>query len=486
MIEKLIAANPRRKFLKHLGLGGGLLLGGLCNNLITSKSFAAHIASVVPKTLVNIMLYGGSDLRFVFAPAPASDPVYIDQYWNARRNLYDGSYSSYADMFANEYTLVTDPVSGTVQFGIHNAAGWLSSQFSVGNVAIISNTYASLNRSHDHSQLMVLSGDLQAPRTRLDRAGWGGRLVESMTGLPNVVELSDDLQLFCNGSDSSFRLAQVIHAANAREMGLPNPDPDGTSRDDAQIRALNAYYTARGAEIDVEKPAEWQFRRFFQHHDSLRQFGDLMANRLSTHPIPPLLDPANFVLNRESFAQQCRNIYDVCLAQDILSFRVLSMSYGGWDSHDNQAAEITPNIQDVLGASGGLATVISQLNNDIPSAGSNLVFNLSWDFGRQIAANGANGTDHGRGNHSILIGSPVQGGLYGDLFPEREANPDPADSQGRTPFEIRGRDIDGLTSLEHLWARTCEWLEPGTGNVVFPNYQSSPIETGVDLSNILV
>ena len=468
MIEKLITANPRRKFLKHLGMGGGMLLGGLATNLMSSKSFAAHISTDVPKTLVNIMLYGGSDLRFVFAPAPASDPTYVSQYWNARRNLYDGSYASYAEMFANEYTLVTDPVGGSIQFGIHNAASWLSSQFNAGNVAIVANTYASLNRSHDHSQLMVLSGDLQASRTNEDREGWGGRLVESMAALPNVVELSGDLQLFCNGSDSSFRLAQVIHAANAREMGLPNPDPGGNSRDDAQIRALNAYYHARAAEIDAEKPANWPFRKFFQHHDSLRQFGDQMTNRLSSHPIPPSLHPANFILNRGSFAQQCRNLYDVCLAQDILSFRVLSMSYGGWDSHDNQAAEIVPNLQDVLGASGGLAAVVSQLNADIPSAESNLVFNISWDFGRQIAANGANGTDHGRGNYSILIGNPVQGGLYGDLFPQREANPDPADSQGRTPYEIPGRDIDGLTSLEHLWAQTCEWLEPGTGNMVFP------------------
>ena len=274
----------RRQFLGSMLYGPPALSAVLGLGTAGSAAFAAHGAVTVPKTLVNLMLYGGADLRYLFAPAPDYDPVYVDQYWTARRNLYSGSYATYADMFASEYTLVTDPLTGVFTFGIHNTAGWLASEFGAGNVAVIANTFASLNRRHDHSQLIVQTGDLVAGRTDYDREGWGGRLVEAMSGSPNVVELSNEVQVFCNGSDASFRLAQVVHAEDAREMGIASAAPGGTSRDDAQIRAVNAYYAARGVEMDIEKPANWPFRKFFQHHAALREFGDAMQARLSGHP----------------------------------------------------------------------------------------------------------------------------------------------------------------------------------------------------------
>ena len=162
------------------------------------------------------------------------------------------------------------------------------------------------------------------------------------------------------------------------------------------------------------------------------------------------------------------------------------MSYGSWDTHTNQPFSIQSNLQDVVGTGGGLDTVMTQLASDVPSAANNLVFTFPWDFGRQLAANGSNGTDHGRGSYTVLAGSPVQGGIYGEFFPQREALPDPEDSQGRSPFEISGRDIDGLTSLEHVWARASNWLQAGSGDAVFPGHALSPLETGVDLTNLFI
>ncbi len=474
----------RRRFLGSMLYAPPALAAIMGLGVSPSRVFASHGAVPMPRTLVNLMLYGGADFRYLFAPDPAYDPGYVDQYWTARRSLYNGSYSTYADMFSVEYTQVTDPLTGTHNFGIHNSAGWLASEFTAGNVAVISNTYGSLNRRHDHSQLIVQAGDLTAGITDYDREGWGGRLVENLTGAPNVVELSGEVQIFCKGSEANHRLAKVIHAEDAREIGLPSAAIGGTSMDDAQIRALKAYYSARGIEIDTEKPADWPYRKYFQHHTSLITFGDSMDSRLADHPLPGALTAPAFDLISNSFERQCRNLYDMCLAQDILNYRVLSMSYGGWDTHTNQTARIQANLQDVLGIGGGLATVMGQLAIDIPSAVSNLVLTFPWDFGRQLAANGSNGTDHGRGGSTVLAGSPVQGGVYGELFPLRESLPDPVDSQGRTPYQISGQDIDGLTSLEHVWARACEWLEAGSSSVVFPNYALSPLEAGVDFTSL--
>lgn len=461
----------RRRFLQQMIAGNAMLAGS--SSLPTQSLWAAPAA--VPPTLVNIMLYGGADLRFMLAPDPLSaNPLYKEQYWQARRALY-GNYASYEDMYTAEYTTV----SGAVNFGIHNSCGWLIQQFQQGNATIIANSYGSLNRRHDHSQLIVQSGDLLTERTLLDRDGWGGRTVEHLAGMPTVLELSSGVQTFCKGSNPNFRLAQVIHAQNMRDMGLPQPSATGNSSDDKLIRALSAYYNARGAEIDSEYPDNWPFRKFFQHHQSIQTFGNAIAAELESISMPAAL--SNLNLNSGSFEQQCRNLYDACQTAGVLNYRIMSMSYGGWDTHTEQSGRIIGNLNDLLGASGGLATSTEEMSSQ---ARDNLVFHLSWDFGRQLAANGSSGTDHGRGNYTILIGHPLQGGIHGELFPDREALPDPEDSQSRSPFQIPGRDIDGLTSLEHIWSAHCNWLQPGTGSSVFPNASSSPIEPGVNLGSL--
>ena len=477
----------RRNFLKSglYGAGAAALSGGI-SLAWPNVGFAAHSAATVPRTLVNIMLLGGADLRFAFVPTPTHDPVYVDQFWtarNARSTLYTQGYPDYASMYAAEYQTVTDAASG-FSFGIHNSCGWLVQQFNAGNVAIVANAFGSLNRRHDHSQNIVNTGDAMATQFILDRDGWGGRLAEAATGVPNVVSISPSVSLFSKGTDPTDRLAQVIHGKDMRNIALPNVDPALNVDHSRNVtrRALIAYYKERGIEIESEKPGSWPYRRFFKHNDSLRFFGGQIDARLADHSMPASL--ASLDLNRNEVELQSRNIYDCCLTPDILNLKVISMTVNGWDSHVNEQSSLSRYLQDILGTGGGLDTVTTQLAADVPTANDNLVYSFSSDFGRQLAVNGDRGTDHGRGSYSILVGNDVNGGVYGEMFPQREAIPDPADSQGRTAFEIPGRDIDGLTSVERINSLACDWAAPGTGSIVFPSANSSDIETGVDLSGL--
>ncbi len=461
----------RRLFLQRMLAGSALLAGS--SLLPHQRAMAAPVP--IPRTLVHVMLSGGADLRFAFAPDPlTADPVYIEQYWKARRALY-GNYADFASMYAAQFTTV----NGGAGFGLHNSCGWLIEQFNQGNASIAANTYGSLNRRHDHSQLIIESGDLQASRTFIDRDGWGGRLVETLSGAPNVLELSNEVLTFCNGSNASFRLEKVIHAQNMRDMGLPQARPGSSSSDSNLIRALSAYYAARGQEIEIEKPGEWPYRKFFQHHTAITTFGNAIQAQLDATPMPSSLQNLN--INSSSFRQQCRNLFDAGQLFGTLNYRVMSMSYGGWDTHTSQNGRIVDNLSDILGINGGLATATRALSSQV---NDNLVFHFTSDFGRQLMANGSNGTDHGRGSYTIMVGRPLQGGTFGDIFPQREALPDPQDSQGRTPYEISGRDIKGLTSLEHIWAEHCEWLQAGTGGIMFPGAAASPIEAGVSFASL--
>lgn len=471
----------RRDFLKAGFASAAMVGAGLGTGLYGRPAMASV---PVPRTLVNVMLLGGSDLRYAIVPHPSHDPVYIEQFWTAREPLYTENYADYAAMYASEYQTVQDTRTG-FEFGIHNSCGWLAQQFTDGNVAIIANVFGSLNRRHDHSQLIVNTGDVLADRLIYSRDGWGGRLVETLGGASNVVSISSDVSIFCQGSNQANRLARVIHAQNTRDIALPNVNPEKsvTHRSNILTRALKGYYEQRGSEVAESKAASWPYHRFFQHNSAFRSFGDAVDQRLATQDLPAPL--SNLDLNNNSFEQQCRNIYDCCLVPDILGLSTLSMDYGGWDTHKDQQVRINRNLQDIFGSNGGLDVLYEALAQNIPAASDSLLFNFASDFGRQLAVNGSRGTDHGRGSYSIVIGHAVNGGVFGDMFPLREALPDPADSLGRTPFQITGRDIDGLTAVGRINSALCDWLQPGSGAQVFPDAPSSAVENGLDLSQLL-
>jgi uncharacterized protein (DUF1501 family) len=470
----------RRDFLRNsmyasvaAGAGIGLPLNAM----------AACSAVDMDRTFVNLMLYGGMDSKFMFMPNPNHlNGNYVDKIWAARANLYNGGYQSYSEMFNNEYLLTS---YNGFDFGIYKRCGWLKSEFDAGRVAIIANSFCSKNRRHDQSQLNANVGEPVFGELHYDRDGWGGRLVENLQGATNTVELSHEISIFGNSTTAGERLSQVIHAQDMRNIALPNYDGGNlTTRRNILSRSLKSYYEARGTEVAGQTDSPYAL--FFQHNTAFREFGDAVETRLGDcGALPVELSGLNLYSNH--FEQQCRNLYDVCLASDVLNARTISMRYDGWDTHNSQSNRIGNNLEDLFGVSGGLSTAMTQiaalptLNN--PRSDS-LVFFLSSDFGRQLRANGDNGTDHGRGLYSLLIGKDVTGGLYGEMFPEREAN---LDANQRIPLETSGADVLGQTSTERILSEVCDWMAPNTGigNSVFPGVSSSAIEPGVVLNGIL-
>ena len=161
------------------------------------------------------------------------------------------------------------------------------------------------------------------------------------------------------------------------------------------------------------------------------------------------------------------------------------MRYDGWDTHNGQYGRISGNLSALFGATGGLATAMSEINL-LPASGApvadQLMFCFTSDFGRQLRANGDRGTDHGRGIYTILVGTDVNGGVYGEMFPEREAN---LDGNGRIPLQTSGADIEGRTSTELVLGKVCEWAQPSSSGAVFPDANPSDVESPGLLDNLL-
>lgn len=465
----------RREFIYHAAVTSAA--AGMAGGLPLSVLGSGGTRTDLPRSLVNVMLHGGADFRYMLMPAPSHPGgAYVEAIWSARRSLYGADYGSYAEMFDHEYLLASDPFTG-LEFGIHERCGWLHGEFAAGRVAIVANAYCSRNRRHDQSILNADAGEPDLAQLNFDRDGWGGRLVEAIGGTANVVELGQSVSVFGKGSTPGARLERVVHAQDTRNMELAGVDGEISpgSRRNVLARALHAWYKARGPEVALEHGPEWPFHTFFQHHASLQEFGLAVRQRMEQcGPLPAQLQ--ELALNREEFAQQCKNLYDACQMPDVLGSRVLSMNYGGWDTHDNEAVEMGGNLEDLFGASGGLAVTVPLIGS-LPyleqPAHEQLLFYFASDFGRQLRSNGAAGTDHGRGTYALLMGYAVRGGIYGELFPEREINPD---GGGRVPMDTPGADIEGLTSTEHILAGACGWVSPGASKTVFPGAASAGIE----------
>ncbi|NNC99929.1 MAG: DUF1501 domain-containing protein, partial [Gammaproteobacteria bacterium] len=333
-----------------------------------------------------------------------------------------------------------------------------------------------------------------------------------------------------NGDLTAIDNSALVSVQNSRELGLYGFDETrdrNYERRQKLAGSLQTYYAA----LRQETPNTDAYEKFMDHEQKVRLFGELIDERLdfaeplliralyanttsdtgestgiNLDPDPdpnPNANNARRVLRRTDFGRQIRNLYDVIASNDLLNLRVASMSYGGWDTHENQRRDANPgdvddpntnrgiesNYKDIFGGPGGSSYSLpgalhggfSALRNYLDNADrGNIVISIAGEFGRQIRDNGDLGTDHGKGNVMFMIGNGIHGGLYGELFPEAEI------ARLNDP-SIRTPDIDPLTDFDHVFGAACDWVATASGGIVFPGRAANTnIESGIDLSRMFI
>ena len=118
--------------------------------------------------------------------------------------------------------------------------------------------------------------------------------------------------------------------------------------------------------------------------------------------------------------------------------QVAVLETGGWDTHANQAAP-----------QGALANNLRLLDTALATLREGLIANGCWprtvvlvctEFGRQVAVNGTQGTDHGSGGAAFVLGGAVAGGQV------------LADWPGLAPQDrFEGRDLRITTDLRAVF-----------------------------------
>jgi len=108
--------------------------------------------------------------------------------------------------------------------------------------------------------------------------------------------------------------------------------------------------------------------------------------------------------------------------------RVAMVEIGGWDTHVNQAGAFSPLSTNLLTLDRGIAALKSALG---PVWKDTAVLAVS-EFGRTVAMNGTQGTDHGTASAVFVAGGAIKGGRVladwpglkpGDLYQGRDLKP---------------------------------------------------------------
>ncbi len=468
----------RRSFLQS-SLYASLIYGTGSLPKLINESQAAFAPLGNKRVLVNLMMNGAPDMRHIIVPAYSANANDFGYHYWRNRTRSHGIPNSPSQMEAhwiNNFDHHQHPENGTT-FGIAKSCGWLSEMWNQGNLAILCNVYGDDTRAHDFAVQIMNQGNRQSHPGQLDRSGWGGRLAAAAN--ENTISLTSIPSHFCFGPDGTdinkVDNANLISVADSREIGLYEYNSGGNARypqrKDQMARAAKSYYKS----LQNQLAEDSIYQRFLEHESKLRHFGGLVRERLNTVPLPQgilaLYDDDNNnipLLDDIKLGYQIRNAFDSLACHDLLDAKVLSMEVGGWDSHADQT-EMNRKFSDLYGQNRALSSLWNALENDVDSNRKNMVFLTAGEFGRQLRDNGGNGTDHGEGNMSFVFGEQVNGGIYGDLFPNSEIDL-------ITNTQLSTPDTKGLTQWDHPFAEISNWVQPSSSSLVFPDQNSANIE----------
>ncbi len=143
--------------------------------------------------------------------------------------------------------------------------------------------------------------------------------------------------------------------------------------------------------------------------------------------------------------------------------QVAVLEMGGWDSHANQAQPQGPLSNNLRTLDAALAALHEGLKNN--QLWGRTVVLVATEFGREVAVNGTQGTDHGSGGTAFVLGGAVKGGRVLADWPGLAA---------KDRFE--GRDLrvttDIRSALRGILADHLQLSRAALDNVVLPGSAS--------------
>lgn len=413
-----MSAITRRRMLQTASLLGACGAAPFAVNLLPFNALAASTTGY--RAIVCVFLFGGMDCHDTVIPFDSSS---YNQYASIRQPLFS-EYNGMAggSSRAQSRLLALNPSNASAlggrQFALPEALSPIHGLFNSGQAAIVGNVgplIEPLTRvewendsartptrlfSHNDQQSTWMAA---APEGA--RFGWGGRLAD---------------MAIASGANSSASFTAVSVAGNvvflvgeqaaAFSLGLGGP---------AQMEAVNTNSLYNSQALpgmianQIQDTANLRTNLFERdvatiNRQSIALNRDLEVALSAQAPFVTVFPQNNFL------AMQLQIVARMIAARSVLglSRQVYFVSTGGYDTHSEQAGNLTQlhtTLAEALGAFYD-ATVELGVQNEVTT------FTAS-DFGRTLAVNG-DGTDHGWGAHHFVVGGSVNGNrILGEMPP---------------------------------------------------------------------
>lgn len=429
-----ITATSRRDFLR------------LATTLAAAATSAAQ-AQTVPdyKALVCVFLLGGNDGHNLIVPMGS-----------AAYAAYRGIRGPLALPDGTATLLPVSTPDGT-PYGLHSGLAAVAPLWSQGRLAVVANV-GTLARPTTRAEVLagtaVLPGNLfshadQALQQQAGNAtggggtGWAGRTADGVqarnagSAFPASISMAGQA-LFCTGA--SVPSASLIPGFDLAADGMSAwPDSAAAARRAAaqQVLAFDNGMALVQAANKVRRDAA--------------TLGALLTGNTSA--------PLATVFPGATLGAQLKQVAQIIKLRSATGMgrQVFFTALGGFDTHARQAWD----HWDLLRQVGEAMAAFHAATVEMGVAHQVTTFTQS-DFGRTLQPSG-NGSDHGWGNHHLVMGGAVKGGTVYGRFPYPAlGGADDAGSRGA---------LLPSTSLEQFGATLARWfgVSPAALPQVFPN-----------------
>jgi uncharacterized protein (DUF1501 family) len=421
--------KTRREFLRTTVLGSALswtVPTFLANTFSALQADAADKSTQIvtgkdSQILVVLQMAGGNDgLNTVV-------PFANDYYHKARPRI---------GLAADAVLKLSDSI------GLHPGLAGFKALFDAGQLGVVQGVgYPNPNRSHFRSTDIWMTA---SDSNRYEKYGWLGRYFDAnCAGADPTVGVAVGRQMPLAFAGGNSKGVAVENPANYRFMSGERPMAGEKDTTDESYRRLNMMSSdsseddsggsigaIAGAAKPTGSPLDFIERTALDAQvssDEIRAIAGKVENK-ATYPGSQLGNSLKLVAK---------------LIGGGLPTRVFYVSQGGYDTHTNQTGTQERLFKD-------LGDSVKAFTDDLKLQGNMervLVMTFS-EFGRRVAENANQGTDHGAASSMFIIGNKVKAGLLGE-YPSLA----PGDLfQGDLKFKVDFRSV--YASVLEQWLQT--------------------------------